>query len=105
MSLTPTWKPYRARGFFRARTRGDLPNSAFAFPDQRNEPLTDAALVRMALTRFLQVRGVADVDRDLAFENIWLAAQYYGVPLPVGRWEEIRTAPAAPSGEHVSTER
>jgi hypothetical protein len=104
MSLPPTWKPYTAHGFFRARNRGDLPDSAFAFPAQRKEPLTDAAHVRMALARFPQVRGVTDIDRDLAFENIRLAAQYYGVSLPVGRWEELSTAPAAAGSDHSSAE-
>lgn len=103
MSLAPTWKPYTAHGFFRARNRGDLPDSSFAFPLQRKEPLTDAAHVRMALQRFVQVRGVTDVDRDRAFENIRLAAQYYGVSLPVGRWEELGTTSAA-GGAHASTE-
>lgn len=50
--------------------RAELPESVFAFPEQRKEPLTDASHVRNALARFDQVEDVSDADRDLAFANI-----------------------------------
>jgi len=58
--------------------RSDLPDSVFAFPKQRKEPLTDASHVRNAIARFDQTIGVSDEDRELAFANIKKAAEYYG---------------------------
>jgi hypothetical protein len=69
--------------------RAELPDSVFAFPRQRKEPLTDADHVRNALARFDQVEGVSDSDRDLAFANIKAAASYYGVELRERNWREL----------------
>ena len=69
-------------------TRSDLPDSVFAFPKQRKEPLTDASHVRNALARFDQVEGVSDTDRDLAFANI-KAARHYGVEVSENNWREL----------------
>ena len=41
-------------------------DSAFAFPKERKEPLTDARHVRNAIARFDQVEGVSDAERDKA---------------------------------------
>jgi hypothetical protein len=49
-------------------------------------------------------RRIESLNRDLAFENILLAAQYYGVSLAVGRWEELGPASAAASSDHSSAE-
>ena len=49
-----TWKPVGDTGAARAK----LPDSAFAFPVERKEPLTDADHVRSAIARFGEVRGV-----------------------------------------------
>jgi len=84
-----TWKPPdTARGTKRA----DLPSSAFAFPKERKEPLTDAAHVRSAIARFSQVDGVDDAERAAAFANIKAAAQYYGISLRAHRWRNLETA-------------
>lgn len=79
--MKTTWrKPGRVdHGEMDADTREALPDSAFAFPGQRKEPLTDAGHVRNALARFDQVQGVSDADRELAFANIRKAAQAFGV--------------------------
>jgi len=69
--------------------RAELPESVFAFPRQRKEPLTDADHVRNALARFDQVEGVSDSDRDLAFANIKAAAAYYGVELRERTWRDL----------------
>ena len=61
------------------REKGDPPDSAFAFPKERKEPLTDAQHVRNAVARFDQVIDVSDEERALAFANIEKAADYYGV--------------------------
>jgi len=84
MRVEATWKPYEAGS--REPPRDALPNSAFAFPKERKEPLTDAAHVRSAIARFDQVDGVSDHERDVAFANIKKAAQYYGVRLSKTTW-------------------
>ena len=45
-----TWKPHEKHG--RLTTQSDLPDSVYAFPKQRKEPLTDAQHVRNAVARF-----------------------------------------------------
>jgi len=71
-------------------TRSKLPDSVYAFPKQRKEPLTDASHVRNALARFDQVEGISDSDRELAFANIKKAAQHYGVDIKEKSWRELK---------------
>ena len=85
--MQTTWQPYTEHG--KLTTRSNLPDSVFAFPKQRKEPLTDANHVRDALARFDQVEGVSDADRDLAFANIKAAAAYYGVKIKENSWREL----------------
>lgn len=85
--MQTTWQPHTEHG--KLTTRSDLPESVFAFPRQRKEPLTDANHVRDALARFDQVEDVSDADRDLAFANIRKAAQYYGVDVHEKSWREL----------------
>ena len=59
----------------------ELPDSAFAFPKQRKEPLTDARHVRNALARFNQVEGGSRADREEAKKRIERAARKFGVEL------------------------
>jgi hypothetical protein len=66
-----------------------MPASAFAFPKERKEPLTDAAHVRSAIARFSSVDGVSDRERAVAFENIKAAAEHYGVQLRAGTWHDL----------------
>ena len=87
-----TWKPHEKHG--ELTERGDLPDSVYAFPKQRKEPLTDESHVRNAIARFDQVRGVSDDDRDLAFANIKKAAKHYGVELSEGDWRELGRQPS-----------
>ena len=87
MSTKATWKPHTEHG--KLTTQSDLPESVFAFPNQRKEPLTDASHVRNALARFDQVQAVSDDDRDLAFANIKKAAEYYGVEVHERDWLEL----------------
>jgi hypothetical protein len=77
--MQATWKPHEKSG--RLTTQSDLPESVYAFPKQRKEPLTDASHVRNAIARLDQVEGVSTADRDLAFANIRAAAEHYGVKL------------------------
>lgn len=69
--------------------RNKLPDSVYAFPDKRKEPLTDADHVRNAIARFDQVEDVTDKERELAFANIQKAAQHYGVEMTESNWHEL----------------
>jgi len=84
-----TWKPHEVHGQLDTATRNELPDSAYAFPQQRKEPLTDASHVRNALARFDQVQDVSDADRDLAFANIKAAAKHYDVEVSEKSWREL----------------
>jgi len=44
--------------------RNRMRDGTFAFPDERKEPLNDAAHVRNAIARFDQVEDVSDEERD-----------------------------------------
>jgi len=78
MHIEPTWRPFTGPA---DTPRSQLPDSAFAFPVERSEPLTDAAHVRSAIARFGQVRGVTDAERGVALKNIEKAAAYYDAVL------------------------
>lgn len=77
--MRSTWKPHEKHG--RLTRQSDLPDSVYAFPKERKEPLTDARHVRNAVARFDQVTGVTEEERELAFANIKKAARFYGVEL------------------------
>ena len=89
--MKATWMPHEKHG--RLTTQSDLPDTVFAFPKQRKEPLTDAQHVRNAVARFDQVIGVSDDDRALAFANIEKAAKYYDVDLSETSWRELGVHP------------
>jgi hypothetical protein len=80
-----SWKPVPDADAARAK----LPDSAFAFPKERKEPLTDASHVRSAIARFSEVRGVSDDERAEAFANIKAAAQYFGVNIKATTWNDL----------------
>ncbi len=63
--MEATWKPHEKHG--RLTEQSDLPDSVFAFPKERKEPLTDASHVRNAIARLDQVTGVTKDARELAF--------------------------------------
>jgi len=81
-----TWKPVRD-GTDASRVK--LPASAFAFPNERKEPLTDAAHVRSAIARFGEVSGVTESERAQAFANIKAAAGYYGINVKASNWHDL----------------
>ena len=91
MAPEATWQPYERHGDL--TTRSDLPDTVFAFPRQRKEPLTDAKHVRNAVARFDQVIDVPDTDRAVAFANIKKAAVYYGVDLSETNWHQLGVHP------------
>ena len=86
-----TWKPHEKHG--RLTMQSDLPDSVYAFPKQRKEPLTDAQHVRNAVARFDQVIDVSDADRALAFANIEKAASHYDVNLAETSWHDLGIHP------------
>ena len=88
-----TWKPHTKHGELDTEARDKLPESVFAFPRQRKEPLTDASHVRNALARFDQVKRVSDEDRELAFANIKKAAEHYDVEVAERRWQDLGKRP------------
>jgi uncharacterized protein DUF6582 len=89
--MRTTWQPHEKHG--RLTMQSDLPDSVFAFPKQRKEPLTDARHVRNAVARFDQVIDVPESDRSLAFANIKKAAKYYDVDLGETSWHELGVHP------------
>lgn len=86
-NVEATWQPHEEHG--RLTSESDLPDTVFAFPRQRKEPLTDAEHVRNAVARFDQVIDVSDDDRALAFANIEKAAEHYGVDLSETDWHQL----------------
>jgi len=90
-AMETTWEPSEEHG--RLSMRSDLPDTVFAFPRQRKEPLTDAKHVRNAVARFDQVIDASDGDRALAFANIEKAARHYGVDLSETDWHQLGVHP------------
>jgi hypothetical protein len=95
MATRTTWQPHTEHGKLSEKEREALPESVFAFPKQRKEPMTDASHIRNALARFDQVQDVSDADRDLAFANIQKAAGHYGVDIEETDWRQL--------GKHAHT--
>ena len=97
--MRTTWKPHEKHG--RLTAQSDLPDSVYAFPKQRKEPLTDARHVRNAVARFDQVTGVPSADRKLAFANIKKAARHYGVDVSESSAGELGVHPQRNRSEHA----
>jgi hypothetical protein len=97
--MSATWTPHEKHGTL--TTQSDLPDSVYAFPKQRKEPMTDANHVRNAIARFDQVGDVTDAERDQAFANIKKAAAHYGVEVSESSWHELGKSPG--HGTHATT--
>lgn len=89
--MQATWMPHEKHGHLTKQS--DLPDTVFAFPKQRKEPMTDGTHVRNAIVRFDQVTGVSDEDRELAFANIQKAANYYGIDMTETDWTQLGRTP------------
>jgi hypothetical protein len=89
--MAVTWTPHEKHG--ELTERSDLPDTVFAFPRERKEPLTDAQHVRSAIARFDQVIDVSDAERAQAFDNIKAAAEHYDVKLSESEWQELGRTP------------
>jgi cell division protein FtsX len=90
--MRATWKLHTKHG--ELTERSDLPDSVFAYPKKRKEPMTDATHVRNAIARFDQVTGVTAAERELAFANIKKAAKHYKVAMSESTSEDLRTRPS-----------
>jgi hypothetical protein len=66
-----------------------LADNEFAFAKERKEPLTDARHVRNAISRFDQVEGVSDAERDQAWKRILAAAKRYDVEVSESSWRDL----------------
>ena len=73
------------------KDREKLPESMFAFPKERKEPLEDARHVQEAIARFDQVKDVTNKERDEAWKRIQKAAKKFGVHLQEDDWRELFT--------------
>jgi len=93
MATQATWEAHEEHGDLSTRDRDELPESVYAFPKQRKEPLTDASHVRNAIARFDQTIDVSDKDRELAFANIKKAAGHYGVDMTETDWTQLGKTP------------
>ncbi len=91
--MKTTWKAHEEHGELSTKEKNDLPESVFAFPKQRKEPLTGASHVKNALARFDQVKDVSDAERDQAFANIKKAAEHYGVEVQEKDWRDLGKKP------------
>jgi len=74
-----------------AEQRADLPTTSFAVPRLRKLPIHDAPHVRAAMSRFGQVRGLSDRDRQRAFDRIVDAARRNDIDASgfVARWAAL----------------
>ena len=100
MSQHATWKPRTEHGDLSGHERDQLPESVFAFPKERKEPLTDASHVRTAMARFDQVHDVTDAERDQAWANILAAAKHYGVDVEEKSWHDLGKKPHTKNPTH-----
>ena len=80
-----------------AAQRNRLADKDFAFPKERKEPLVDARHVRNAISRFDQVEGVTDAERDRAWKRIVAAAKKFGVEVSEHGWRELFHGTKAPA--------
>ena len=98
--MKATWKHHEDNKELSTKEREGLPDSVYAFPDKRKEPLTNASHVRNAIARFDQVKDVTDHEREQAFANIKAAAKHYGVEMTETSWRDLGKKPHTVNPEH-----
>lgn len=76
-----------------AKDREQMSDSTYAFPEERKEPLNDAAHVRNAIARFDQVQGVSGEEREKAFRRLKAAAKKFGVEMKETNWRQLGKKP------------
>jgi hypothetical protein len=100
--MQATWKPHEEHGKLSTEDRKELPDSVYAFPKEKKEPMSDASHVRNAMARFDQVKGVSDEEREQAFINIQAAAKHYGVDMEEKSWRDFWKHPRTKNAAHQS---
>ena len=73
-----------------------LPDSDFAFPKERKEPIENASHVRDAIARFDQVENVTNKERDEAWKRIQAAAKKFGIHMNEQHWQGLFTRNGRP---------
>jgi hypothetical protein len=96
--------PRQTRGLSTA-DQDKLPDSAFAFPKERKEPLTDARHVRNAIARFDQVEGITDAEKDAAWKRIMKAAKKNDVDVSESSWRELGQTGKIQTGKSQSSKK
>ena len=86
-----TWKPFKTttEGRLSTEDKKELPDTAFAFPAARKEPMTNATHVRDAMARFDQVEGATEEEKDLAFSNLKKAAKHFDIRMTETDWHQF----------------
>jgi hypothetical protein len=98
--MKTTWKHHEDNKELSSKEREKLPDSVYAFPGKRKEPLNNASHVRNAIARFDQVKDVTDHEREQAFANIKAAAKHYDVEMPEGHWQDLGKKPHTANSAH-----
>jgi len=73
------------------RERKKIPDTQYAFPKERKEPLENAEHVRNAVARFNQVKGVSEAEKDAAWRRIQKAAKKFDVELDESSRKELKS--------------
>ena len=94
--MKATWKPDDGASSA-PNHRAELPDTAYAFPKQRKEPITDASHVRNAIARFDQVKDATNAEREQAFANLKAAAKHFKVDLTETKWQDLGNKPHTPN--------
>ena len=74
--------------------RKEISSKEYAFPEQRKEPLENAAHVRNAIARFNQVEGVSEAEKDAAWKRIKAAAKKFNVEMEESSRKELKPSPS-----------
>jgi hypothetical protein len=77
--------------------RKEIPAKEYAFPNEKKEPLENAAHVRNAIARFNQVEGVSEEERDAAWKRIKAAAKRFNVDMKESSRKELKPSKAKKS--------
>jgi cell division protein FtsX len=98
--MNATWKAHDDNKALDTAEKKQLPDSVYAFPGKRKEPMTNASHVRNAIARFDQVKDVTDHEREQAFANIKAAAKHYKVELDETNWHDLGKKPHTSNPAH-----
>ncbi len=98
--MKSTWKSHDDNKSLDAAEEKHLPDSVYAFPSQRKEPMTNASHVRNAIARFDQVKDVTEHEREQAFANIKAAAKHYDVEMTETSWHDLGKKPHTSNPAH-----